>query len=94
MFSAILASRFTKPLIIVAVILGALGFAYYKGATDKQRQLELRALEAEVKAEKMRREIDNETENLGDYDLCIELGGLPEDCKQLMRGMGETSEAQ
>ncbi len=63
----------------------AAGTGYYKGRADGQKA----QLRATVEAYRKREGIDNEVHGMGDIALCIELGGLRDQCEQL-RGLAET----
>ena len=45
------------------------------------------ALESAVIAYQNRERIDHETDNLSPVDLCIAVGGLPDECTTLLRGV-------
>jgi len=83
---AYLASPIGK--IAAAIIIGAVlvGAGYIKGRSDGK----LRQMKDTVEAVQNRGVIDNAVSKLGDYSLCIRLGGLPDDCAQL-RGMDSTA---
>jgi hypothetical protein len=83
---AYLASPIGK--IAAAVIIGAVlvGAGYIKGRSDGK----LRQMKDTVEAIQNRGVINNEVSKLGDYSLCLRLGGMPDDCAQL-RGMDSTA---
>lgn len=70
-------------LLAAAVVLLAIvgGAGYYKGRTDGQKA----QLKATVEAYRKREGIDDEVHGMGDIALCIELGGLRDQCEQLRR---------
>lgn len=68
---------------VMAVAGGAI---YYKGRADGQKA----QLRATVEAYRKREGIDNEVHGMGDIALCIELGGLRDQCEQQLRGLAET----
>jgi hypothetical protein len=50
-------------------------------------------LEADVNAHIKREGIDHEVDGMERYRICLDLGGLPNDCGQL-RGVDETTEGK
>lgn len=52
------------------------------------------ALQNAVIAFQAREKINHGVENMRDVDLCIALGGLPDDCAAILRGMGEAAEGE
>ncbi len=75
--------------IIAIVVAGLMAGAYFKGRSDAR----VATLKATVEAYKKREDIDNEVRDLSHYDLCVRLGGLPDECAEL-RGVEETTEAE
>lgn len=67
----------------------ALPIGYVKGKTAGK----VAQLQGAVDAFKNRKDIDYATSNLGAYALCIELGGLPDECGQL-RGVDKAPEGK
>lgn len=65
------------------------GAGYWKGNTDGR----VRVLADTVKAHQKREGIDDAIGSLDDVSLCIELGGVPDECAQL-RGLEETAEGK
>lgn len=75
---------------IVAIIAFGLTYVgYQKGRYDGR----IEQLKDSVEAYQERGRIDNETRDLGAYDLCIRIGGVQSDCEQL-RGVVEAPEAE
>lgn len=70
---------------IVAFAIGLACFAallygaYMRGLDAAKLDL----LKARLEAERSRQEVDNVVKSLPDRDLCIRLGGLPDDCNKL-----------
>ncbi|NEI52731.1 hypothetical protein GR217_34495 [Rhizobium leguminosarum] len=86
---AFLASPAAKLLAAVLIVAAVFGAGYVKGrSTGKIQQMK-----DTVEAVQKRGEIDNEVGKLGDYSLCLRLGGMPDDCVKL-RGMESTAEGQ
>lgn len=76
--------------------LGALvasGPVYLYGKHEGRQQAAVAALEADVKAYIKREGIDHEVDSMERYRICLDLGGLPDDCEQL-RGVEEATEGK
>ena len=80
----------------VGAVLGALGglalshiWAYRSGAQSER----VSRLQADVDAYQKREGIDHEVDGMERYRVCIDLGGLPDDCEQLRR-MEEAASAE
>lgn len=54
---------------------------YYKGREAGK----IDQLKATVAAERNRGDVDNDVARSSDYDLCVRVGGLPEQCDELRR---------
>lgn len=70
------------------VIIGAVAMAviaYISGYRSGAAHGRISQLEATVKAEKERKNVDTTVRNLDDYALCIRAGGVQSDCEQLRR---------
>lgn len=77
-------------LAVAALVLGgAYGAGYLKGRADGKALL----LKAAVAAYRERNRIDEKVDGLGADALCIELGGLPDECRRL-RGLAQGSPAE
>ena len=78
-----------------AVLAGAvaLPIAYTIGKHDGRQQAAVAALEADVDAYVKREGIDHEVDGMERYRICLDLGGLPNDCEQL-RGVEEAPEGK
>lgn len=72
----------------IVASLAAFPAGYLKGRSDGR----LTQLQDTVKAYQARKDIDHAVTDLGAYDRCLELGGLPNDCKQL-RGLEQAPKA-
>lgn len=80
----------------VGAVVGALGglalshaWAYRSGAQSER----VARLQADVDAYQKREGIDHEVDGMERYRVCIDLGGLPDDCEQLRR-MEEAASAK
>lgn len=86
-----LSALYTKLIggaIVVLMIIGSYWYVYHLGYSAAQTD----TLKASVEAYKKRGGIDEDVKNLGDYQLCLELGGLPSDCEQLRRVVPSTQD--
>ena len=52
------------------------------------------ALKAAVTAFQNREKINHDVSKLGDIDLCVALGGMRDECEELMPGMDKTTQAR
>ena len=59
-----------------------------------QRLEKQRSLEAANAAFQQSREVENEVEALSPYQRCLALGGVPNECKVLLRGLDKTTESK
>jgi hypothetical protein len=75
-----------KILGVVALIAAAFTFGYYKGVGAGR----VAQLKDTVAAYETRQRIDQNTADLSVVDTCIALGGLPDTCRNELRGMDET----
>lgn len=69
------------------------GPAYFYGKNEGRQQAAVARLEADVNARIEREGIDHEVDGMERYRVCLDLGGLPDNCRQL-RGMGEAAEGK
>jgi hypothetical protein len=77
---------------IIGMLLAA-GPLYVIGKHEGRRQAAVERLQADVEAFVKREGIDNEVGGMDRYRICIELGGLPDQCEQL-RGLGKAAGSQ
>lgn len=81
------------PLLIGAAILigvsAIFGAGYWKGSNDGQ----VSQLKSSIDAYRERGAIDARVRSSSDYQLCISLGGVPEQCEQL-RGLDATTKGK
>ena len=82
--------RLTFQHITGAVIGGAVSglFFYAIGIQDGKQDAALKAAQAVTQAIQNRAGINEAIDNLDSVALCVELGGVPDQCEQL-RGMAE-----
>ncbi len=82
--------------IAAGAALGALiasGPLYLLGTHNGRQQAAVARLQADVDAYVKREGIDHEVDGMERYRVCLDLGGLPNDCEQL-RGVEETTEGK
>lgn len=78
----------------IAVALLSAGLALYvKGRADGSNKAYIDALEQTVKDFQLWDQADADVKDLSDYQRCIELGGLHDDCAELVRNQ-ETTEGE
>lgn len=74
----------------VVTLAGAIGAGIYlAGKHEGRQQAVIERLQGDVAAEATRRGIDHEVDSLDRYRICLDLGGVRDDCEQLRR-MAET----
>lgn len=71
------------------VLIGTYAYGHHVGYSEGK----VEQLKASVEAYKTRDKVDEEVSGLNSVQLCIELGGLRDDCNQL-RGVEETPGAK
>ena len=71
----------TIALIVVALCIGQ--------ETERQK-----SLKAAIAVYENSREIENEVEALTPYQRCLAIGGLPYDCRVLLRGLDKTTQGK
>lgn len=76
-----IAIAITIALIVVALCIGQ--------ETERQK-----SLKAAIAVYENSREIENEVEALTPYQRCLAIGGLPYDCRVLLRGLDKTTQGK
>ncbi|WP_295914545.1 hypothetical protein [uncultured Bartonella sp.] len=75
---------------IAAVIIALIVVAFCIGQeTEKQK-----SLKAAVTAFENSHEVENEVEALNPYQRCLAVGGVPYDCRVLLRGLDKTAQGK
>ena len=77
----------------VAGALLAAGPLYFIGKHDGRQQAAVERLEADVDAFVKREGIDHEVDGMDRYRICLDLGGLPDQCGHL-RGVAAAAEGE
>ena len=67
---------------------------YLLGKHQGRQDAAVAALEASIKAIQKREEIDHEVDRADLIDICIELGGVRDDCRDQLRGLDPAAEAE
>ena len=74
----------------IAVIIALIVVAFCIGQeTEKQK-----SLKAAITAFENSHEVENEVEALTPYQRCLAVGGVPYDCRVLLRGLDKTTQGQ
>ena len=74
----------------IAVIIALIVVAFCIGQeTEKQK-----SLKAAITAFENSHEVENEVEALNPYQRCLAVGGVPDECKILLRGLDKTAKGQ
>jgi hypothetical protein len=79
-----------KILAALAIVAAAFSFGYYKGIGAGR----VAQLKDTVAAYETRKDIEQGTADLGTVDLCIALGGMPDICRNELRGMDPASDGK
>ncbi|QHJ78225.1 MAG: hypothetical protein [Caudoviricetes sp.] len=87
-------STFERLSIAIAIIIVVILAATYGGIVIGQRLEKQRSLEAANAAFQKSREVENEVEALNPYQRCLAIGGVPDECKILLRGLDKTTESK
>ena len=87
-------STFERLSIAVAIIIVVILAATYGGIVIGQRLEKQRSLEAANAAFQKSREVENEVEALNPYQRCLAIGGVPDECKILLRGLDKTTQGK
>ncbi|WP_295723061.1 hypothetical protein [uncultured Bartonella sp.] len=74
----------------IAIIIALIVVAFCIGQeTEKQK-----SLKAAITAFENSHEVENEVEALTPYQRCLAVGGVPYDCKVLLRGLDKTAQGK
>ena len=87
-------STFERLSIAIAIIIVVILAVAYSGIVIGQRLEKQKSLEAANAAFQQSHEVENEVEALNPYNRCLALGGLPDECKILLRGLDKTTESK
>ena len=87
-------STFERLSIAIAVFIVVILAVAYSGIVIGQRLEKQKSLEAANAAFQQSHEAENEVEALTPYQRCLALGGVPNECKILLRGLDKTTEGK
>ncbi|CAM1656302.1 unnamed protein product [Bartonella choladocola] len=87
-------TTFERLSIAIAIIIVVILAVAYGGIVIGQRLEKQKSLAAANAAFQKSREVENEVEALTPYNRCLALGGLPNECKILLRGLDKTTEGK
>ena len=83
-------TTFERLSMTIAVIIALVVVAFCIGQeTEKQK-----SLAAANAAFEKSHEVENEVEALNSYQRCLAVGGVPYDCRVLLRGLDKTAKGQ
>ena len=81
---------FERLTMTIVVIIALIVVAFCIGQeTEKQK-----SLKAAITAFENSHEVENEVEALTPYQRCLAVGGLPYDCRVLLRGLDKTTQGK
>ena len=76
-------------IVLVLIIAAAIGGFFMGKRTENTNRMK-----ADNTAFQQSHEVENEVEALNPYQRCLALGGLPDECKILLRGLDKTTESK
>ena len=76
--------------IVLVLIITAGSGGFFMGQRAEKQKL----LAAANAAFENSHEVENEVEALSPYHRCLAIGGLPDECKVLLRGLDKTTESK
>ena len=83
-------NTFERLTMTIAVIIALIVVAFCIGQeTEKQK-----SLKAAITAFENSHEVENEVEALTPYQRCLAVGGVPYDCRVLLRGLDKTTQGK
>ena len=83
--------RLSINIAVIVVFTIAAGFGgFFMGQRSEKQKL----LEAANAAFENSHEVENEVETLSPYHRCLAIGGLPDECKILLRGLDKTPQGK
>lgn len=80
--------------VIIAVLLALMIAAALSGFFIGRNVEKVKQMRADNTAFQTSREVENEAEALSPYHRCLAVGGVPDQCKVLMRGLDKTAKGQ
>ena len=76
--------------IVLVLIIAAASGGFFMGQRSEKQKL----IEAANAAFENSHEVENEVEALNPYNRCLAIGGVPDECKILLRGLDKTTESK
>lgn len=76
-------------IVLVLIIAAAIGGFFMGKRTENTNRMK-----ADNTAFQQSHEVENEVEALTPYNRCLAIGGLPDQCKILLRGLDKTTESK
>ncbi|MBI0002366.1 hypothetical protein H3S83_11080 [Bartonella sp. W8122] len=76
-------------IVLVLIIAAAIGGFFMGKRTENTNRMK-----ADNTAFQQSHEVENEVEALNPYQRCLAVGGLPDQCKILLRGLDKTTESK
>ena len=76
-------------IVLILIIAAAIGGFFMGKRTENTNRMK-----ADNTAFQQSHEVENEVEALNPYNRCLALGGLPDECKILLRGLDKTTEGK
>ena len=74
-------------IVLILIIAAAIGGFFMGKRTENTNRMK-----ADNTAFQQSHEVENEVEALNPYNRCLALGGLPDECKILLRGLDKTTQ--
>lgn len=78
---------------IAIAVIGSLIGVYLYGHAAGKHEAKIEQLQADVNAHVKREGVHNEVSGMDRYAVCIDIGGMPDDCDELRR-MEESTETE
>lgn len=76
-------------IVLVLIIAAAIGGFFMGKRTENTNRMK-----ADNTAFQQSHEVENEVEALNPYQRCLAIGGVPDECKILLRGLDKTTESK
>ncbi|CAM1657077.1 unnamed protein product [Bartonella apihabitans] len=87
-------TTFERLTITIAIIIVVIFAAVSGGIFIGQELQKQKSLKAAIAAFENSHEVENEVEALTPYQRCLAVGGVPDQCKILLRGLDKTTQGK
>ena len=87
-------TTFERLTITIAIIIVVIFAAVSGGIFIGQELQKQKSLKAAITAFEKSHEVENEVEALTPYQRCLAVGGVPDQCKILLRGLDKTTQGK